>query len=517
MTTGLAAVLLLSLAVKSTIILAGAALAAKVCGRASASTRHTLWAAALAGVLLLPLMTIATPGWRPPLPAGLAAVPAQAVTVLEVVASPPGMNLSAAALAWWIWATGLALILVHTAAGLMKVQRLVQRASRLEGRGAGIYLSAETPVPVVCGFWRERVILPEGALSWPTSRLRMVLTHERMHIARHDTRTYLMGRLACALYWPNPLVWWAANCLRREAEHACDDGVLIQGERAAVYADALVQVVQALRNADRLPEGGLAMGRVSELEIRLRALLNSGLSRRKATPLLIAGVSLLSFVILLPLAAFQTSARPGSAIAGVVRDASGAFVPKARVTILLTGSERKEFALTGEGGEFLFQPLPEGAYSVTVEKQGFARLRLEGIVVKTGEVAQVQPVLNVGQVSETVDVKAERPTAEATAPGAPQRIRTGGNVQASKMVDIVRPVYPPDCKAEGVEGTVLLRAVIGVDGGILNLQQINQLVDARLAAAATEAVRQWRYQPTWLNGTPVEVITEIQVNFSLAK
>jgi periplasmic protein TonB len=83
-------------------------------------------------------------------------------------------------------------------------------------------------------------------------------------------------------------------------------------------------------------------------------------------------------------------------------------------------------------------------------------------------------------------------------------------------VNVVKPVYPPDCKAEGVEGTVLLRAVIGVEGNILNLQQVNQLVDQRLAAAATEAVLQWRYQPTWLNGTPVEVITEIQVNFALA-
>jgi hypothetical protein len=344
----------------------------------------------------------------------------------------------------------------------------------------------------------------------------MVLAHEHMHIARHDARTYLLGRLACAMYWPNPLVWWALKCLRREAEQACDDGVLSRGERPAAYAEALIQVVQALRNAGRLPEGGLAMGRVSELEMRLKSLLNAGLSRRRATVQMVAGVSLTLCLILVPLAAFQATPQGGSAIAGVVRDASGATVPKARVTVLLTGSERKEFVLAGEGGQFLFQPLPEGTYSVTVEKPGFARLRLDGIVVKGGGVAQVQPVLNVGQVSETVDIRAERPSAEPTAPGEPQRLKTGGRVQASKLVNVVKPVYPPDCKAEGVEGTVLLRAVIGIEGNILNLQQVNQLVDQRLAAAATEAVLQWRYQPTWLNGTPVEVITEIQVNFALA-
>ena len=52
---------------------------------------------------------------------------------------------------------------------------------------------------------------------------------------------------------------------------------------------------------------------------------------------------------------------------------------------------------------------------------------------------------------------------------------------------------------------------------MLNLQPINELVDRRLVEAATEAVRQWRYQPTLLNGQPVEIITEIQVNFTLQK
>ncbi len=516
MTSAFTAGLLLSLAAKSTLILAGAAMVAASIRRASAATRHMVWAAALAGLLLLPLAGGVGLAWRPSLPAGLAAVPSQATTVLEVVARRPGLDLSAAAVAWWIWAIGFVVLLARTAVGLMRIRRLLRRAQPVEGHGSGVWLSGETPVPVVCGFWRPRVVLPEAALSWPVARLRMVLTHERMHIARHDTRTYLVARLACALYWPNPLVWWAVNCLRREAEQACDDGVLIQGERAAAYAGALVEIVQGLQTADRLPEGGLAMGRVSELESRLKALLKSGLSRRRATPLLVAGVSLLSLVILLPLAAFQAATPRGGGIWGVVRDASGALVPKARVTIALVGSDRKEFAVTPDTGQFAVQPLPEGTYSVEVAKPGFAKLGLQGIVVKPGQMTEVQAILNVGQVSETLDVKADRPAPVQTPPGSPQRLEQGGNVQATKLVHVEKPAYPPDCKAEGVEGTVLLRAVIGVDGSILNLQQVNQLVDKRLAKAAIEAVRQWRYQPTLLNGNPVEVITDVQVNFTLA-
>jgi protein TonB len=68
-----------------------------------------------------------------------------------------------------------------------------------------------------------------------------------------------------------------------------------------------------------------------------------------------------------------------------------------------------------------------------------------------------------------------------------------------------------------VEGSVMLEAIISRAGTIENLRQINQDVDPRLVQAAIEAVKNWQYQPTLLNGEPVEVITAITVNFTLAK
>ncbi|MGQ9635529.1 MAG: M56 family metallopeptidase [Bryobacteraceae bacterium] len=91
-------------------------------------------------------------------------------------------------------------------------------------------------------------------------RLRLVLKHECMPLARHDARTYLLAQFVCVLYWPSPLVWYAAWRLRREAEKACDDGVLAQGEALAEYAGQLVEIVQDLQQAGGLMEGGLAMG-----------------------------------------------------------------------------------------------------------------------------------------------------------------------------------------------------------------------------------------------------------------
>lgn len=537
--------LLLALAAKSTVVLAPATLVAKALGPASSAIKHLVWAAALACLLLLPFLGGVLPVWHAPVPAGLAIVVTGGPTVIDVVASRPGFRLSPVALAWGVWAIGFGIVLLHTAAGLVKVARVVRGARPLDGGGPNVFASPEVPVPAVCGFWKPRVILPDDARFWTAARLRMVLKHERMHISRHDIRTHVLTQFVCALYWANPLVWYAAACQRREAEQACDDGVLEQGESPVLYAGELVEIVQDLRTAGEQLEGGLAMGRVSELEGRLKAMLKSGSSRRKATPLVVAGACLLSLIVLLPLAALQAPAQQTGGIVGVVRDGSGAIVPRAKVTVALTGTDRKEYATTDATGRFTLKPVPDGAYSVTVAASGFALYKLEGIEVKGGAPADLQVVLNIGATREALTISGGNAGAPrgGLAPGAglppipplpgftppppppaapgpppiPQRILVGGNVQQARMITKVSPAYPLDCKAEGIEGTVALRATIGHDGGVLNLERINELVDTRLAQAAMDAVRQWRYQPTLLNGQPVEVITEIEVNFTLAK
>ncbi|MGE5648241.1 MAG: energy transducer TonB [Acidobacteriota bacterium] len=94
-----------------------------------------------------------------------------------------------------------------------------------------------------------------------------------------------------------------------------------------------------------------------------------------------------------------------------------------------------------------------------------------------------------------------------------QRIRVGGNVQQAKLLRRPMPVYPPLAKQARIQGTVKFTAVIGTDGTIRNLQLISG--HPLLVPAAQDAVKQWAYQPTLLNGEPVEVITQIDVNFTL--
>jgi protein TonB len=94
-----------------------------------------------------------------------------------------------------------------------------------------------------------------------------------------------------------------------------------------------------------------------------------------------------------------------------------------------------------------------------------------------------------------------------------QRIRVGGNVAAAKLVHQVQPVYPQIAKTAHVQGTVLLHAIIAKDGTIQELQYVSG--PALLMRAAMDAVHEWRYSPTLLNGEPVEVDTTIQVVFTL--
>jgi len=98
---------------------------------------------------------------------------------------------------------------------------------------------------------------------------------------------------------------------------------------------------------------------------------------------------------------------------------------------------------------------------------------------------------------------------------APKRIRVGGQVESAKLIFQPKPEYPPLAKMARIQGTVRLEAIISKDGTIQDLKVLAG--HPLLVKSALEAVQRWRYQPTLLNGEPVEVVTEIDVNFTLAE
>jgi protein TonB len=104
---------------------------------------------------------------------------------------------------------------------------------------------------------------------------------------------------------------------------------------------------------------------------------------------------------------------------------------------------------------------------------------------------------------------------EQAKPAATKQVRVGGDVRPPSLIKQLKPVYPPLAKAARVQGTVRFTAVIARDGSIQQLRLIDG--PPLLIQAATNAVRQWSYSPTLLNGEPVEVITEIEVRFTLSQ
>ncbi len=336
----------------------------------------------------------------------------------------------------------------------------------------------------------------------------MVLLHELTHARRRDPLLWLMAQITGAIYWFHPLVWLALAGFRREQERSCDDAVVNAGAARPAYAEHLVALARDIAPA-RAYSAALGMAATSDLEQRVRSLLDARRNRQGLRRGICAAAAVAIVAVILPLAALraQQSGAPAS-LSGWVHDPSGAAVTGALV-LLKNHTSHQEAARTNAVGEYRFS-VPEGSYTLEVHAPGFAEYH-QAVVLPVN--AQTNIVLDLGKVSESVEVVGRGPRPPQT--GTPRRIRVGGNVQATKLVSMTKPLYPPAAEAAGIEGTVMLQAVISTEGNLLGLSVMNTSVDASLASAAMDAVRQWHYQPTLLNGLPVEVVTTIAVTFRL--
>ena len=202
-------------------------------------------------------------------------------------------------------------------------------------------------------------------------------------------------------------------------------------------------------------------------------------------------------------------------LSGFVQDPSGSRIPHA--SVLVTDSEREAFEATtaGADGAFRIRGLaPSSSYEIEVRgPPGFAP-HFQGLDL-TGD-QHVEVILRIEPIVEAIVVSGPPPQQESGPSNRPRtRIRVGGNTQRARLVHHVPPVYPPDAERERVGGTVLLEGVIGTHGRLVGLSTLNSIIDERLVAAAMDAVLQWRYDPTQLNGRPVETDVTISVAFEL--
>ena len=264
----------------------------------------------------------------------------------------------------------------------------------------------------------------------------------------------------------------------------------------------------------------------------------------------------------------QTS---GGAISGTVRDATGGVIPGALVSVfsLAAPSVPARSVVTNARGTFVFGSLPAGQYELTVTLSGFrtSRSRLE-LAADQQTTADVR--LEIGALSEAIVVRGMRPPSPGAAvpavappasvaktvaeylyaakiyreqgrlteaeamtrralelmrvdaptvttampspvdPNAP--VRVGGSIREPRKVRDVKPIYPAEALAAGVEGIVILEAIIAKDGSVQGAKVLRTI--PVLEQAALEAVSQWQFTPTLLNGVPVEVVMTVTVTFT---
>lgn len=499
---------------------------------------HGVWTAVLCGMLLLPVLDLSGR-----LPEISSSVIVETTLSVPVTSAWPDAAVSPLTTAIgssdnWRGLAGLlslmvtSILLLRSMTAWRRVLQLMARADAIVepalqellqsslkaaklGHAPKLVSSPEVGTPLVFGFIRPVIILPATWPAWGKEKLQAVLLHELAHIARRDGWILATAALNEALFWFHPLARRLNRHLRALAETACDDHVILVTRDPEGYAETLLEIAAEGQEEGVLPAATPAMAHTPRIARRIERVLqkpgfHSGMLRGAVRRRLTAAA--LTAAVLLSLVSPTLGQSSGVTLSGSVQDASGARVPEAIVLIVDSAGGNTEATTTSADGSYRIHGLsPASAYRVKVRARGFAthEQKVDLTVDKHLDIT-----LEVSPVEEMVVVSGSRPPVEAGT-FRMSRIRVGGNVEKAKLIHHVPPIYGRDVQQEGVEGTVLLEAVISKQGEPMGLKPINTVVDPRLVTAAMQAVRQWRYKPMLLNGQPVEAATTISVAFQL--
>lgn len=205
-----------------------------------------------------------------------------------------------------VWFCGFSVVLFPTFIGLLQLRRIKSRSTAFFETGhnkqdGGWFALAETlrgelkirrqvrllssshfSVPMTWGLVRPSILLPEDANEWPESRRRIVLLHEMAHIRRFDWATNLVGEVARALHWFDPLVWFMVRRLRLESEKACDDLVVRNGTAAADYAAELMHFIEQARAGFDYRQALPITRKLPSFQQRIHSMLDTAKPRESA-------------------------------------------------------------------------------------------------------------------------------------------------------------------------------------------------------------------------------------------
>jgi TonB family protein len=417
--------------------------------------------------------------------------------------------------------------------------------------------------PVTFGVRHPIILLPARVREMSIDLQRAVVCHELVHIARRDWDWVIAEELVRAAFWFHPAVWWALNQLQLAREETVDAlSAPIVGRRR--YVEALLAFayqpslsftppfVRRTQLAARITElaqeadmsrvriwfaaaalavivFGSTWGIVSALPLRtmVRSHVDksSGASSSEAFVANVSTPPISSLDQQLPPP--PPPPPPPDDFNRIIRrvnplypaEASGRGIEAAvtvRLTIAQTGDVvdvktvkwRLAFEKDIEDPNY-WASKPQEPFVVAAEDA--AR---QWKFSPTDQQVSVSVLFTFRERRDGAPVPATAMAAARILDGgapAPTVVRVGGGIKAPQKVRDVQPMYPDDARAAHVAGVVVLEARIATDGAIADAKILRSI--PMLDEAALQAVKQWRYTPTLLNGDPVEVLMTVTVNF----
>ncbi len=457
----------------------------------------------------------------------------------------------------------------------MEPSDAVRDVQRRTGIWVPLFLSHEIDSPVTFGFRSPNIILPLSfqALSEPCREA--VLCHELLHVRRRDWVAIIAEDFVGAILWFHPAVWWLLSRIRLSREQAVDREVVRLTGNRQPYLDALLEFARTRGRPGAVPAPLFL--KESHLVERVALLLKEVSMKRSTLIVHIVCMSLLLMGTVhfasgwFPLTGSPLSPerqdstatalpRPSIRVGGdvqeskLIRKVEPVYPEEAR-RLRLSGIVKLGVTVDEEGfvrdarvqmghpvlARAAVDAVHQWRYSATLlngqpvpvettvtcffgteETPAFMQRGTDAAGAAIGSSISARPAI---PANAHVTVTAERPQNEPppAPPGeaggqvrAPLRgpLRVGGNVQESKLVHRAAPVYPERAIREGIEGIVLLLVTVNEEGFVYELRAAQEN-NPILEAAAIDAVKEWQYSPTLLNGTPVPVQAMVTVVFNL--
>ena len=250
-------------------------------------------------------------------------------------------------------------------------------------------------------------------------------------------------------------------------------------------------------------------------------MLNTRLNRRPMTRPAGIAIFIALASLTVPIAGLVAAAQSASAtFSGTLLDAVGRILPNVTLVLANADSSQKYEAQSDQAGHFQLTGLPAGDYQLQARLPGFETSQGR-VALGPGQVLNRDVALQIGGIQETITVSSrEAPTPPRPArPGAQpdfgrcSQSTTGGCIQPPLRIADARPRYPQALIASGTAGNVAVDGRIGTDGFIKDLR-VNAPADPEFASATVDALREWQFTATRLDGVPVEANIHVVVNFA---